>query len=791
MEILTLLKANIKKKKGTFISVAFLMVIISAVMTSLISVKDNYQNAVKTAQKCEAACDVMLLLPKAALTDEMRSVIENSELVGSAEYFNFLKPDSLKRDGNDNYDSDNLVPARSGLKFFKDDLSGFESEPRTIQDGEIYAPLGHKSVYKCEIGDKFTAKLGDRTYSFTLKGFVEEPMGGASTFDGSLLFISNGDLDRIIEECKPFETADKSWERVMACVKKSESYNKSTTKLARELTLELRQKTGYITTRILTSDDAYRYTVMVPDLLINMALVFAAFLFVIVLVVMSHSIGAEIETEYVTIGILKSQGFGSGKIRALFIWRYLLAQVIGIVVGEAAAVPIEKAVSRICMMTTGVLPDKNISVGKAALLMLIILAVCTILILIRTRKAAKISPVRAISGGKEEIYFNNRLQAPISKKALSASLAFRQITSGFGRYVGVLCIVGILTFFMITVNLIGNILLSKTAQIAMGLYTPNLEISLDESAQKTPEEIEAAMDEAEKIVDGKEGVYNKLYRNNAMLFYDGDILLCKIYKYPDQMHNILKGRAPRYDNEMLVTELLAEAYDLKIGDKMRLAYKENEEEYIITGFFQKTNNAGMVLGMSFDGADKLGIPHNNLELGYMFDDLSGIDDIKRELDEKFDGTLETVIYDSIDDSGGFAYTALVDAMQAFIYIFSLIFAFVVVRMVVSKAFTRERTDIGIYKAVGFTSDKLRLGFAVRFTITALIGAALGAALSAFASQLVLTLAFRMIGITKLYCGFTTLTVVLPVIFMGIAFFAFSFLLSAKIRKVQIRELVTE
>lgn len=791
MEILTLLKANIKKKKGTFISVAFLMVIISAVMTSLISVKDNCQNAVKTALKSEIAFDVRLAFPLLTMTDEMRSVLENSELTDDVTFYDFLSPDSLKKDGNDNYDSDYLIPARSGLKFFKDDLSGFESEPRTINDGEIYAPLGHKTVYKCEIGDKFTAKLGDRTYTFTLKGFVEEPMGGASTFDGSWLFISDGDLDRIIEECKPFETADKSWERVMACVKKSESYSKSTTKLARELTLELKEKTGYVMTGVLTSDDAYRYTVMVPDLLINMALVFAAFLFVIVLVVMSHSIGAEIETDYVTIGILKSQGFNSGKIRLLFIWRYLLAQSIGMIIGCIAAVPIEKSVSRICMMSTGIFPDKNISVGKAALLMLIILAVCTILILIRTRKAAKISPVRAISQGKEEIYFNSRLQAPISKKVLSASLAFRQMTSGFSRYVGTLCIVGILTFFMITVNLIGNILLSKTAQIAMGLYTPNLEISTDESAQKTPEEIEAAMDEAEKIVDGKEGVYNKLYRNNAMLFYDGAILLCKIYKYPEQMDNILKGRAPRYDNEMLVTELLAEAYDLKIGDKMRLAYKENEEEYIITGFFQKTNNAGMVLGMSFDGADKLGVPHKYLELGYMFDDLSGLDDIKQELDEKFGNTLTTVIYESVDDSGGIAYTALVNAMQAFIYIFSLIFAFVVVRMVVSKAFTRERIDIGIYKAMGFTSDKLRLGFAVRFTITALIGAALGAALSAFASQPVLTIAFRMIGVTKLYCDFTTLTVVLPVVFMGIAFFAFSFLLSAKIRKVQIRELVTE
>lgn len=546
MEILTLLKANIKKKKGTFISIAFLMVIISAVMTSLISVKDNYQNAIKTALKSEAACDVLMYFPTYALTDEMRSVFENSELVSSVEYFDFLSPYSLKKDGNDSYANDHLKAAPSSLKFYKDDLSGLESEPRTIRDGEIYIPYGHKSVYKCEIGDKFTASFGDRTYKFILKGFVEEPMDGASQIGGSGASISVSDFNRIVEDCKLFETAEKSSKRIMVCMNKSENYDKSLTKLARELTLELKEKTGYVATGVFTGDDSYKYTVMLPDILINMALIFAAFLFVIVLVIMSHSIGAEIETDYVTIGILKAQGFGSGKIRALFIWRYLLAQSIGIIVGCIAATPIERAVSNICMQSTGVFPNRSLSVGKVGLLMLTILIICTVLILIKTRKAAKISPVRAISGGNGEIYFDSRINVPISQKALTASLAIRQITSGFGKYVGVLFIVGILTFFMITVNLIGNILSSKTAQVAMGLSTVNLEVYSASNSNTTTsdedEKIEAAMNEAEKIIDKNEGIYNKLYRNSANLFYDGDSILCYMYKYPEQIDSILKGR---------------------------------------------------------------------------------------------------------------------------------------------------------------------------------------------------------------------------------------------------------
>lgn len=791
MEILTLLKANIKKKKDTFISIVFLMTIISAVLTSLISVQDNYRNAVKAALQREAVCDMRFFFPASALPEEVRLALEGSELVENVEYYSYLHPDFIENEGVYSYSGDNLQTLRRGLKFYQDDLSSLENGSRTIGDGEIYLTLGRKSLYQCEIGDQFIVKFGEKAYNFTLKGFVEEPMGGASSFAGNVLFISQNDFDRISRESKAFTTPEKTYDYIMVCISGSGDYRESSTKLARKLTLELKEKTGYVVRNSITGDQAYKFTVILPDVLINMALVFAVFLFVVVLVVMSHSIGAEIETDYVTIGILKAQGFDSGKIRMLFILRYLLAQVLGILLGCVVSLPIERAVSRLCMFSTGILPERNISLLKVGLLMLTLVVICAVLILLRTRRAAKISPVRAISGGRREIYFHSRIQVPVDPQVLSASLAFRQITSGLGRYAGVLLIVGILTFFMITVNLIGNILSSKTAQHAMGLDLPDLEVGPGQGKTWSVEAMEAAMNEAERIIDQCGGTYNKQYCNNVMLFYDGDSIYCEIYKYPEGMDNILKGRAPIYDNEILITEIAAEAYDLKIGDKMRLAYGEKEKEFIIVGFFQKSNDAGMVLGMSFESADWLGVPHRNLELGYMFNDPSVLSEVKGELDEKLGDILQIVINESVDDAGGIAYTAIVKAMQAFIYIFSTIFAFVAVRMVVSKAFVRERTDIGIYKAMGFTANRLRFGFALRFMITAVTGAVMGAVLSAFASKPVLTAAFRIIGISRVFCDFTALTVIVPVVYMGAAFLVFSFLVSERIRKVQVRELVAE
>lgn len=790
MEILTLLKADIKRKKGTFLSIVFLMLIISAVMTSIFSVQDNYRNAVKDALYGEAACDAEIYIMEHDLNDGIREAIEGSELVGDVDYYDYLIAGSIKTGGTEET-ADVLTKMWKGISIYNEALTGFEGGEVKIQDGEIYIPLGQKGRYHCETGDKFTVKFYDKAYEFTLKGFVQEPMGGGANFYGVKFFISNGDYDSILKECSPFSGEANPLEGCAVCVNKAAGCDLTPTKFMRELGIEIKSKTGYVAKSTQTRDLSIEWTAMMPDIITNMALVFVAFLFVIVLIVMSHCIGSEMETDYVTIGILKSQGFDNGKIRALFIWRYLLAQLIGIAAGSVLAIPVEGAISKICMMVTGILPKRGIYVGKSALFAAVILSVCTALILIKTRKAAKISPVRAILGGREEIYFDSRIMVPVTQKMLSVTIALRQVTSAVSRYAGVLFIVGILTFFMITVNLIGNILSSKTAQSAMGLYTPNMQIQIPGNSTKSVGEQEAAMEEAEALVDKKEGIFQKEFRNSSNVFYNGEGILCKIYKYPEDMSSILKGRAPLYENEVVITEIVAEMYDLKIGDKMLLSYEEKEEEFLISGFFQKSNNSGVVAALSFEGADRLDIPHSRLELGYVFDDLSELSRIKQELDEKLGDILQVEIYEDVDAAGGTAYSQLVSAMKAFIYLFSMVFAFVVVRMVCQKAFVRERTDIGIYKAIGFTSAKLRFGFAVRFLITALIGEVFGAVFSASASERVLTRAFRMIGITKVYCDFDMPTVMLPALFIGIAFFLFSYLASGKIRRVAVKELVAE
>ena len=445
--------------------------------------------------------------------------------------------------------------------------------------------------------------------------------------------------------------------------------------------------------------------------------------------------------------------------------QYLFAQTAGIVAGLIAAVPIERTISNICMGITGVLPKMGLSFGKSLLCMGGFLFVSALLILLKTRKVAKISPVRAISGGREEIYFDSRLNMPISKKALSASLSFRQFISAKKRYLGAVFIVAILVFCMVTVNLTGNIISSREALSSMGLAIPDLEVYYLEKSQDTE-----CWTEIEKIIESHTKIKEKNTQVSSYASVNGENLLCDRYEYPEYINGISEGREPLYDNEILITEMVAELFEVEIGDEVTVSIQENQVTFLISGFYQSGSDSGMAFAMNFEGAKKVGIDTSWAYHYYVLEDTSELKQIEEEIYEKYGSFLGVWVYDEEENSVWKEYEEIVDVLKIIIYTFSILFAFVVVRLVCTKTFVQERRDIGIYKAIGFTTRKLRLGFGVRFFIIAVLGSILGAILSVLFSAKVLGAVFSLIGLSRVTLEYSFLAVFIPTVAIALSFF---------------------
>ena len=788
MEVLTLLKANIRKKKGTFISIAIMMAIVVAVMTSIFSVRDNYDNALAQALEEDDCGAFVAYIRGFRYTDELESKVNNCdevERVKSEECISIFQVDAGQYLEGGWF----AMPMKDKLEVYNESYNGFVSDPEELNSGEIYVPLGVKERLKVDVGDTIYLETLPGRYEYVVKGFIQEPVSGANTIGWKQAFISEEDYNRIYSEGVELEDEDHDFLYKVVTVYQDEDSELSVAKFQRQVNL----KTNLVTLSYgsLNIDQTVRYTTLLPDMVMDVVMVFNIILFAIVLIVMSHSISTEIEIDYVALGVLKSQGFSKEKIRLVIILQYLLAQVLGIMVGFIISLPIEEILSSNIVFITAILPDNGISIGKSFGFALLALVVTAVLVVYKTAKIAQISPVRAISGGREEIYFDSRLKLPISKKALSSSLSFRQFTADKKRYFGTIFIVALLTFAMITVNHVGTLFTQREAMAGLGISVYDFQLFYTSLSED-----EDYLKKAEAIVEDTYGIKEKQREIHYYASLDGENLSCEIYENTEAPLGVYDGRAPHYKNEIMITEMVADALDLKIGDEVSVSYREKTSKFVITALYQSTYDGGMSFAMNFGGADILDMSTENAPISYTFDEVVNFDkdekfiDMVHKIADEYGEYIGIGWYDE-EQNGMTMYNTIVDAVKVVIYGFSLIFSFVVVRMVCAKSFVQERKDIGIYKALGFTARKLRVQFAIRFLIVALIGVALGVLLSVLLSAKVLGLLLGLIGMVRINIDYTFMSMFVPAAVVGISFFVFAFWSSRRIKSVEVRELVVE
>lgn len=781
MEIITLLRANMLKKKGTFISIMILMLLITAMIISVVSVKHNYNSAIDDSFD-SIGSDVLVMIRKNNLSDELLSNIENHEYVEKINKYYSIGSSYAVYNGRKDNNSYFLRELPDNIKVFNNRCDNYKKEKTIINPGEIYLPLGSKDKIGCELGNNINIIFTNEvSKSFKIAGFVEEPFQGASTIGWKQVFVNNDDL---IELQNKIGDDQKNFHFYILEIFKDDVCNLSSIKFQRQINLD----TKIISMSIgsIYKDQSRNYSTMIPEIVINVVIGFSILLFVIVMIVVSHNISTEIEMDYTTIGILKAQGFTKNKIRLIYLLQYIISIVIGIFVGLLCAIPIESVVGNVCKAVTGILPNNGLNIFAVLVYIVVVLSISSLILYLKTIKIGKISPVNAINGGNNDIYFNNRLNAPISKNALSLSLSFRQFTSAIKRYISTILISALLVFCMITTTLVSKCLSSKETLRNMGVVESDIYI-----VAKDRENF-LGFDEVDNFVESTGYMQEKNSVASLYTSIEGENVMCEIIQFSQYISpSVLKGRAPIYDNEIVVSKFVADELDLKIGEEATVTFGKNSNKYLITGIYQSGNDGGYTYAMSFAGAIRNGATISNYARYYILNNHSKIEDVANKLKDSF-GDVFTITYDTSTTSDAYgAYKSIVDIVNIIIYSFSIIFTLVVIKMICTKAFIEEKTTFGIYKSLGFTNKKLRLQFSLRFLVISIIGLLLGIIFSLLLTDDLLNLIFSLFGICKVYFVYTPMSIILPFITITICLFMFSYLLSGKIKKCDVRELIAE
>ena len=797
MDIIKLIRSNIRYKKGSFKGIMILMMIIALSISVIVSLKRNFPNSIESSYDRKYDANITLNIRSEFLTDEMVKELAGNPLVGEVSVVDALWPTKCTYSNGKKTTFGIRIVAQNETvdSVWNEDMTGLNTDVPELSRGEIYLPRALKDYDNLKVGDKMTAYFEGASYEFTIKGFVEEPVCGSSFMPLKVPFICQEDFDEIAENRRkavaenPELSADLN---EIVYITKADSCDLTDNRFAQEL-----NKTSDIASYasgILTRTDSLYYQGIMPDIILNIFMSFVIILVVIVFVVMSNSISSSIEMNYTDLGILKAQGFDSHRLKLVFLGQYMLAEIIGTVVGIILSVPIVIYLPRVFEPIVGIKIVGGIDIGRSLLILLGILMVSALYIMLISEKIGTISPIRAVSGGRCEVFFDSRMTLPIKGRVLSPSLAFRQFTSGGKRYVASILIASLLVFFLMTMTGMTDVVSSENALRAMGAISEDITVYLDTEgySPENTEYVKNQFESIENIIRQYTDIEERYGFEGTYMVLNGEKMSCRMAE-DEEVFTVTKGRAPLYENEIVVSQIYAEDMGYNIGDVLEVSYRGRKKNCVISGYITDAttaSDAGRFFGMNSDTASFFIDDFTVQYVGYKLSDPDRAEEIKDKIESELTGDVTISVY-SGDGSTENMITMIAYSIKAVIYVISVIFALVVVSMICSKTFVREKIDIGIYKALGFTSRNLRLQFAVRFLIVAFFGIIIGTTLSLTLSEKLLSYMLRSMGIVNFVIDYRFITVFLPIAAVAFCYFLFAYMAAGKTKKVEVRSLITE
>lgn len=789
MNYYTLIRANFRSKRGTFIGVGILIFIITVCMCAVINIFVNASDFEERELERMGYGDITYWVSDSADIEGLKAQVEALEDVEKAELQPMLFV-TFSVNGIKSSSSSFGFAWEEGehaFHIYEDDLSGINAHPTAPKEGEVYVPPSFQSLYSARIGDNVDVYItGDTDVRhYRIAGYLEDPVAGSSIMGFKSILFNENDIDDLKDEYEQAEGAALGMSAYAFHITGKDTGVLSGSDLQRVLNEQ--------TDLMQCASAAYRKTaiagfmLMFQGIISGILLVFVMVLLIVALIVIGRSITGTIEEDYVDMGILKAVGYTKGDLRMVQILQYVILILAGMLTGLPVSVFVAKAVNRLMIVINGVMITDRLPWLYSLAALGAVLLIFAVFITAGTVRIGHITPIRAIRGGADDVYFKDRFAVAIHQKGLGFWLALRQLLSGKKQYISACLVAALLVFFLSIMGRLGAWIGEDGKGLMTALNVSDYDLDVLYSENGIQQEAEEKMLAEAGIIDsytmrGTKGTINNM-----------EYIMYCISK-PEYYH-ILEGRTCKYANEIVITEFVAEDLGVKIGDTVQVTYRGNVGDFLISGIYQCPNDVGANFGMNMDGYTSIGGRRDGdnankygISVCYIFEDDTKTEEIADWLKETYG---EDVLVGENSWSGLENVLDVISVMNVSEYVVSVFFIIVVAFMTGHRILYREKRDLGIYKSLGFSSGMLRNSFALRFAIITALGSILGVIGSAFFTDPLASAVLKMTGISRITSHLDPVSMMLPAVAVTALFYGFAWLLAGRIKKTGAEILIVE
>lgn len=671
-------------------------------------------------------------------------------------------------------------------------------DSKDLSEDDILVPMFLKSRFS--VGDTMELKFNDTVYSFRVAGYTEDPYF-SSSINVTIYYchMSQSRIDTIAASHPGLagmgmvfrgKADDNALENGLLTA----DVEKAVTTAYHRLIANAEEEHPE---RNYNNFTAVNWQMMrggaqfLPQVVMAVVLLFAVIVLAVAFVIIAYGVRDFIIRNMKNTGILEAAGYTTATLRAALCIQIVVVAYVGSKIGIFAGLLTQKPFGNLVSSILGISWNQPVNVG-AAIGTLFGLSLTTLLIAwLLGGRYKKITVLDALRGGiNTHNYKKNHVPLDKTAMPLPVAMSLKSTLGGKRRSILLVAITAILAIAMTCgFALYESFGMNKNAMGEMFAF----EIGTIQVMNADPS--------CEEDIRNMEGVSNSLmYVGFEPVIRFGEKEY-SAYTFADEDTNkrlnlmMLKGRVEMHDNEILLTQALAEELGCGIGDVVTVTLGKKSAEYIVTGFDQRMERMGRTANMTLAGAVKvLGSVEKvtfiiTAKEGYGFSDMEkGVKDVCAAHDCNDFVIVNSEKYMKVT-------TGTVSmAMKAVCAVISLITIFIVsftIALIIRGKITREWRSMGIDKALGMTSGQQIVQIMLSNLPAVIIGSILGVVLAGPAGSALCRVIFSLFGMKKVVFGaslfFKTISAASIVLMAAVT----AALMGLRVRRMKPVEMITE
>ena len=765
---------NLKKEKSSFVSFGVIILITALILNCAAVLLSQVDRAYEEKLSSLNTADVNVIVPRIQSSSKLENNLRDLSSVEKLESHTAVMVEATVKDFNGADFSMNTVFYNMDAKR---NVNNFElvSESKNDVENPIYIPLYVSDFGGFDLGDNIVYAIDGKSHSFTVAGVIEEMQYG--NYGSGLLcaYLPKEDFE---------EFADVYSEKTVVEYSMSVNSGASLDKTKEDISKVI-EHNGVMTLSLLDSESVKGTRTMVTDLLILILTAFSLIILAVSVFLSNFKVKNAIDCEIINMSVLKALGYTSAQIVWGITLPYALVSLIFALSGVGLSYALLPVLCSVLTVQSGFSFAVSFDLLSFICVTVILVGVVTFFTFISARKIKKTQPIDGLRGNTStKGAKKNRLPLDKTKGNTKLLLVLKQMIATKKQNV---------MLFLVSFVLTVLIAFSGTLFYNVVVKPENFMSALsDEVADVIMIPKEDSISKLEAKLGDDNRVENSLqYMSCSVKIGDKAVTSFACEDFSKVRNDVCyMGTNPKEVDEIALGSAFEESF--KIGDTVSVTVDDITKSFEVTGFVQSVNLQGEICQLSTEGYNSLLDEKQTPSLYVYLENPENAEEVVKEYKADYPELLaDTINSYKLQKEAQDMYMGITMVLVVAIFVVTILVVLFILYIVIKSLLVKRRQELGIYKAMGYTSSQLISQTAGSFMLVSIIATLLSSVLAMFYMPAVYGFIFEALGVMKnnieISFGFLMLFAV-AVILVNIII---SIILCMPIRKISAYSLIKE